>query len=117
MVTAYRNVELAALLSNDAERARGFVQTHLGGLAGEDDETCRLRATLLPYLEESGSRIATARRLGIHPNTVANRIRACREVLPVDLGRGQLQLQVALSLALSLGSAVLRDDRGEPHAG
>jgi DNA-binding PucR family transcriptional regulator len=104
---AYRSVELAALLSADIDRARRFVYEHLGPLAREDDETARLRATLLTYLEEAGSRVATARRLGIHPNTVANRIRACRDLLDRDLSRRQVRVQVALGLAASLGSAVL----------
>ena len=108
-IVAYRSVELPALLSGDIQRARRFVLEHLGPLAGEDDEMGRLRATLLPYLEENGSRIATARRLGIHPNTVANRIRTCRELLDRDLSRRQVRLQVALGLAVSLGPAVLGD--------
>jgi DNA-binding PucR family transcriptional regulator len=109
-VTAYRAVELPALLAGDIGRTRRFVLEQLGPLAREDDEMARLRATLLPYLEESGSRIATSRRLGIHPNTVANRIRACRDLLDRDLSRRQVRLQVALGLAASLGPAVLRPD-------
>lgn len=107
-VTAHRAVELPAPLSADVERARRFVREQLGRLAREDDETARLRATLLAYLEENGSRIATAERLGIHPNTVANRIRAYRELLDHDLSRRWARLQVALGLAASPGPAVLR---------
>jgi DNA-binding PucR family transcriptional regulator len=108
-VTAYRNVELSALLAGDIDRSRRFVLDHLGRLASEEDDITRLRATLLPYLEENGSRIATARRLGIHPNTVANRIRTCSELLDCDLSRRPVRLQVALTLAATLGPAVLRE--------
>ncbi len=68
------------------------------------------------YLEENGSRVATAKRIGVHPNTVANRIRACREILGREVGQEQVPLLVALNLAATLGPAVLRDDcRGVPY--
>jgi DNA-binding PucR family transcriptional regulator len=108
-IVAYRSVQLEALLSGDLERARRFVAEQLGPLGREDDEMARLRATLTSYLEENGSRVATARRLGIHPNTVANRVRTCRELLGRDPTRHQVRLQVALGLAAGLGPAVLRD--------
>ena len=56
----------------------------------------------------AASRVATARRIGVHPNTVANRIRACRELLGRDVGKDQVPLLVALTLAATLGPAVLR---------
>jgi DNA-binding PucR family transcriptional regulator len=108
-IIEYRSVELPAVFSTDVARARRFVREHLGALASEGDEMSRLRATLLPYLEENGSRIATARRLGVHPNTVANRIRTCSELLDRDLSRDQVRLQVALGLAATLRPVVLRD--------
>jgi len=40
---------------------------------------------------------------------VANRVRACREVLDRDLGSGQLELEIALRLASLLSLSVLRD--------
>ena len=106
-LTSYHAVELAAFMSDDVVRTRRFVQHQLGPLARDEDEQSRLRVTLMLYLEEHGSRIATARRLGIHPNTVANRIRTCREMLDRDLSHRQVHLQVALSLAATLGTAVL----------
>ena len=48
------------------------------------------------YLEENGSRVATAKRIGVHPNTVANRIRTCRDILGRDVGQDQVPLLVAL---------------------
>jgi len=106
-ITSYHAVELAAFMADDVARTRNFVQNQLGPLARDDEDRARLRVTLMLYLEEHGSRIATARRLGIHPNTVANRVRSCREQLDRDLSHQQVQLQVALSLAATLGSAVL----------
>lgn len=109
-VTAFHAVELAAILSSDPERTQRFVHERLGALARDDDETARLRATLMIYLEENGSRVDAAERIGVHPNTVANRIRTCRELLGHDFGRDQVLLLVALALATTLGPAVLRTD-------
>jgi DNA-binding PucR family transcriptional regulator len=106
-VTRYRAVQLAALLATEPERARRFVLQHLGPLARDDDEMARLRATLKVFIEEYGSRIAAARRLSIHQNTVANRVKACRDLLSEDLRKRGVELQVALTLAQSLGDAVL----------
>ncbi len=83
------------------------MREHLGKLARDDDESARLRATLILYLEENGSRVATAKRIGVHPNTVANRIRTCRELLGRDVEKDQVPLLVALTLAATLGPAVL----------
>lgn len=106
-VIGFGAVQLAALLAGDLDRTRRFVGERLGSLARDDDEAARLRATLLIYLEENGSRLATAERIGVHPNTVANRIRSCREMLDRDIGRDQVLLMAALSLAATLGPAVL----------
>lgn len=106
-VTRYRSVQLGALLAGELERTRRFVLEHLGPLAVADDETARLRATLKVYLEEYGSRIAAARRLGVHQNTVANRVKTCRGLLDRELRNRDVELQVALTLAQSLGEAVL----------
>ena len=106
-VTRYRDVQLAAMLAGDLERARRFVRTHLRDLATEDDEHMRLRATLKVFLDEHGSRQATAERLGVHANTVGNRIRTCQELVGDSLDAHPLEVHVALSLAERLRSAVL----------
>lgn len=106
-VVRYRSVQLGALLTGDVERTARYVREQLGPLAADDDESARLRVTLKVYLEEHASRIAAARRLGIHQNTVANRVKACRELLGHDLSAGVVDLQVALTLAQTLGAAVL----------
>lgn len=106
-VTRYRNVELAAMLVHDPERTRRFVRAQLGDLAVDDDHCGRLRATLRVYLDEHCSRLATAERLGVHPNTIGNRIRTCQEILDRDLGTQSLELHAALALADMLGPPVL----------
>lgn len=106
-VVPYRRVELAALLSADLERARRFVRAQLGPLAYDDDEHARLRATLRIYLDERGSRQATADRLGVHANTVGNRVRACQQALGRETVLHRVELHVALMLAQLLGASVL----------
>ncbi len=109
--TEFRDVALASLASADIEQAREFVEAQLGRLAADDDHTRRLAATLRIYLEEHASPRRTARRLGVHENTIANRIRAVRELLggPVD-GR-VAELLVALRLAPMLGSGGSEEGR------
>ena len=70
----------------------------LGGLTASDDATLRLAATLRTYLEERSSRSRTAKRLGIHENTVSYRIRQAEEILGRSADERTLELRVALSL-------------------
>lgn len=106
-IVQYGRVELAAMLVGDLPRARRFVQRHLGALAVDDEERARLRATLRVYLDEQGSRQATAERLGVHSNTVGNRVGRCLELLPRPLGEQLLELHAALVVAQALGPPVL----------
>jgi hypothetical protein len=98
-VTRYSAVALTALATVDLDQARAFVATQLGALAGEDDPALRLAATLRVYLEESASPTRTAKRLGIHENTVANRVRQAEQLLGRPVGEQRLELHVALALA------------------
>jgi DNA-binding PucR family transcriptional regulator len=95
-------VDLLSLLSRDVDRARRFLHAELGPLAGDDDSTLRLRATLRAYLDEGRSFVATARRLGIHQNTVKYRVRQCEDALGRPVGERPLRLAAALLLADAL---------------
>jgi DNA-binding PucR family transcriptional regulator len=97
-VTRYETVALAALASTDVEEARAFVRTELGQLLGDDDQSTRLSATLRAYLEENMSPSRASRRLGVHENTITNRIRAAQELLPHPIEQRACELQVALRL-------------------
>ena len=98
-VVAYGDVALTALASADLDHARAFVLRELGPLAADDDDTLRLSGTLSVYLEERSSPRRTAERLGVHPNTVANRIRAAQELLGEPIEDRVSELLVALRLA------------------
>ena len=57
-------------------------------------------ATLRAYVEADYNANETARRLYVHPNTLAYRLRAIRRLLGGDPARGDLRLQVELALKL-----------------
>jgi hypothetical protein len=97
-ITRYDDVALVALASADVEHAREFVATELGQLVAGDDQSRRLTATLRVYLEENMSPLRAAHRLGVHENTITNRIRAAQELLPHPIERRSPELQVALRL-------------------
>ncbi len=98
-VTRYVDVALAALASVDLDLAREFVARELGPLAAHDDDTARLAATVRVYLEEHASPRRTAQRLGVHENTVKNRVRAVRDLLGRPPEERVAELLVALRLA------------------
>lgn len=111
-VVAYRDVALTALASADLEHARDFVRRQLGALAGDDDDILRLAGTLRVYLEERSSPTRTAERLGVHANTVANRIRAAQDLLGGSIEDSVSELLVALRLAPMVRGAAA--GRGQP---
>jgi DNA-binding PucR family transcriptional regulator len=105
-VTVYDRVALTALASADLEHARQFVASELGPLAADDDDTRRLAATLMIYLEERSSPKRAAKRLGVHENTIPNRVRAAQALLERPIEERVPELLVALRLRSALG---LRD--------
>ncbi len=96
---AYPDLALEALLVEDPVAARRFVARELGPLAGRDDATVRLASTLAIFLEEGGSFVRAARRLGVHSNTVAYRVRRAEAELGRPVAERQLELRVALRIA------------------
>ncbi len=107
----YRAVAVPSLLSADLDRAQRFVERELGALAAEDDATARVRATVRIFLEEGCNQARTARRLGVHYNTVSYRIRRAEEMLGRPIAVRRFELEAALALAHSVGAADL-EQRG-----
>lgn len=103
--TRFADVAVTALASVDEQAAREFVAAELGVLARQDDDTLRLAATLRAYLEEHASPRRTARRLGVHENTIKNRVRAIEELR----GRPADQRVAETLVALRLARVVDRD--------
>jgi DNA-binding PucR family transcriptional regulator len=98
-VTFYRDIAMVALASVDEHQARDFVAEELGPLLGDDEASAVLARTLLAFLEEGMSARRAARRLEVHENTVANRIRAAEELLGRPVGERAAELDLALRLA------------------
>jgi DNA-binding PucR family transcriptional regulator len=97
-VVAFRSVALNALLTADEASARVFARRELGRLAEDTDAALRLRATVRVHLDERLSPIRTARRLGIHENTVVYRVKRAEELLGRPLDERRPELEVALRL-------------------
>jgi hypothetical protein len=95
-VVAYPDLALEALFADNPEAARRFAARELGPLAGGDDATVRLASTVAVFLEEGSSFVHAGRRLGIHANTVAYRVRRAESLLGRPLTERQLELRVAL---------------------
>jgi hypothetical protein len=104
-ITSYTEVALAALASADPEHAREFVDTELAELAGGGEATRRIAATVRVYLEEGRSRARTARRLGVHTNTIAYRLARAAELLGHSLDDRAAEVQVALAIAPVVAAA------------
>jgi len=97
-ITRYDDIALCALATANIEHSRRFVERELGRLAARDDTTRRLAATVRTYLNENGSRGRTAKRLHVHENTVAYRLRQAEELLGRSVENRTLELRVALAL-------------------
>ena len=97
------DVRLESLMLGDEERARSFVADELGRLAEADALAQRLRETLLAWLS-TGSHVSAAATLGVHENTIRNRIRQAEELLGTPLINRRTELQVALRLERVLGA-------------
>ncbi|WP_372791057.1 PucR family transcriptional regulator [Paraconexibacter sp.] len=95
----YGDVALTGLLTHDVGEARRFAERELGALGAETDASRRIAATLRVFLEEGSSFVRAARRLGVHENTVAYRVRRAGELLGHPVEDRQLELRVALMLA------------------
>jgi PucR C-terminal helix-turn-helix domain/GGDEF-like domain len=107
-VTAYADLALIDLMSGDLPLARSFVAAELGSLAvagrREDEE----RRTLLAVLDAQGGLAAAAEELGLHRNTVLQRLRRAEERRGRPATERVAELHAALRLAHVLGPTVLR---------
>jgi hypothetical protein len=97
-VTRFEDVALEALAIEDAESARATAARELRGFDDESVRSRRLRETLLAYFESDHNAAAAAAALGVHHQTVANRIRAVEDALGVSVGSRRAELEVALRL-------------------
>lgn len=97
-VTRYQDAVLLGLLAQDASVASRFVSGELGGLVEDSDSARRVAATLKVFLEEGSSNVRAARRLGVHENTVAYRVKRAEALLGRPIDDRRLELRAALLL-------------------
>lgn len=110
-VTPYSDsgVRAASLLAADLDAARRLVSDALGGLAADNEASERLRDTLLIFLSEKSSYLATSERVHLHKNTVKYRVDKAVEARGRALDDDRLELELALIACRWLGRAVLPD--------
>ncbi|MGQ4488229.1 helix-turn-helix domain-containing protein [Streptomyces sp. 372A] len=108
-VTSYTDpgVRAAAMLSADLGATRRLVRDALGALGADTEAAARLRGTLLAFVTEKGSYVATAERTHLHKNTVKYRVDRALEERGRPLGEDRLDLELALIACEWLGDAVL----------
>src|SRR5262249_44647401 len=97
-VELYERVAPVALATQDPLLARSFVADELGSLADGSGPSERIAETLAAYLAEGSSPARAAKRLGIHENTVANRIAKAEQQLGYPIEGRRLELALALRM-------------------
>ena len=105
--TRFGEVALVDALSRDIEAARSLVARELGPLAGTGVREGEERAALLAVLDARGSLAAAAEALGVHRNTVLQRVRRAEDRRGRSAQQNALELHAALRLVAVLGRGVL----------
>ncbi|MFJ9031043.1 PucR family transcriptional regulator [Streptomyces sp. NPDC102274] len=101
-VLRHRDLALEAVLLQDPSNAAAFAIGELGELAETSARAETIRKTLFVLLS-SGSRTATASELGVHENTVRQRLHFVTEVLGPDYSNRRPELLAALKICRALG--------------
>lgn len=108
-ITAFTDIALVDAISHDLNAARTFVADQLGDLVGDNPTERAERAALLAVLDAQGSLITAARTLGIHRNTVLQRMRRAEQRRGRPATIKIAELHAALLVCHVLGAAVLPD--------
>jgi DNA-binding PucR family transcriptional regulator len=112
-LTAFDDVALFDLLLRDVESACRFARRELGPLAEPAPTHRTLRNTLRAVLEPRGGISHAARALGVHRNTVLQRVRKAEELLGHPSDQRATEVHAALLLADLLPD--LEDGPSEQH--
>jgi len=105
--TRFEDVALVDLLSTDLSSARALVARELGALAEDDERSAVLRDFLRAYLAANGNQTAVAAALGLHRNTVRQRLARAEELRGSAVTQRTSELFAALLLVDALGDSVL----------
>jgi hypothetical protein len=94
----YGDVAVEALASENPHDARAFVAHELRGIEDDSTASLRIRETIVAYFAADHNAASAAAALGIHHQTVANRLRAAEERLGRPVGARRVELETALRL-------------------
>jgi hypothetical protein len=97
-VIYYEDVAVEALATEVQNDARAFVRRELRGITDLSTASGRLRETLDAYLAAELNAASAGAALGVHHQTVANRLRVIEERLGHPVGSRHLELAMALRL-------------------
>jgi hypothetical protein len=97
-VTHYADVAAESLALQNEDEVRAFVAHELHGIDDDSTASERLRETLAAYLGADLNAASAAARLGVHHQTVANRLRTIESRLGRPLMARTLELGLALRL-------------------
>jgi hypothetical protein len=101
-VLRYADVAVESLAGENPAEARAFVARELRGIADDSAASARIRETLAAYFAAEHNAASAAATLGIHQQTVANRLRAAEERLGHPVGTRRVELEVALRLRAAM---------------
>jgi len=100
-------IAATTLLAQNLGDARTWMRTVLGGLLRDDENTARLRFTLLTLLRHDMSYTATAEAMVMHKNSIKYRLAAAESILGRPVTDSRLDVELALTACAWLGPAVL----------
>ena len=102
-VLRYQDVVVEALTSENEDDARAFVAHELRGIEDDSIASQRIRETLEAYFAAGYNAACASAALGVHQQTVANRLRAAEERLGhKSIGVRRVELEIALRLRACL---------------
>jgi hypothetical protein len=101
-VVLYADVAVEALLGDNPADARAFVEHELHGIDDDSVASQRIRETIAAYFAAEHNAASAAAALGVHQQTVANRLRAAEERLGRPVSSRRVELETALRLRASL---------------
>lgn len=106
-ITRFADVALVDAITHDLESGRSFIADELGDLASDDPRKADERAALLAVLDAQGSLAGAATNLGIHRNTVLQRVRRAEQSRRRPASGRIAELHAALRVCETIGPAVL----------
>jgi hypothetical protein len=98
----YSDVAVEALASDNQADAHAFVARELHGIDDDSTASLRIRETISAYFAAEHNAASAAAALGVHQQTVANRLRAAEERLGRPVASRRVELEVALRLRACL---------------